>query len=713
MNGARLPLAGLLLVVVSGLLIMASPPSAWAYDPTVPEELQDAGYEQVTEIHLGEPFPAYCKTRADLDDADEAVWDIDQMVEEAPIEEIKESVAAQEGMVILPDGIQSGVTMAGSEWERSDPDEYVSLCVDPEEPDGDFVCFRRNPEIPAFTNERDDSGVFAKRCWDTTGHRQNETIGEAVGDAVEEFSDPVGSMVDSFATSMVQGFKKFLATTLFWWLGVPHPEVEETGARVMWPVTLGLGVFIGFFMIVFQAIKMMITRSPGVLVYLVRGCIIFMVVCACGVGVTHSLSRGSEALTDGIVDWAVNSNVGCTQFNQEEFAPDEDLNFPALPQQEGESDDEHAERSGMATSFAMCAASSMVTTSVGGGAMIILYAVALLMSLVQGLLLFVRESALPILVLLFPIAAAGQLGPASSRRWLPNVIAMIATMLAYKPMVALIFAVGFTTASMSPGIVDILRGLLILFLGVVAPGVMLKAFKPLAASAVEGAGSFGSTVNNLFMASQMGGSVSNWMEKQAGVRAAQAAQQHAAKQAAGEGGGLVLSATKGAAGKGATAAAGPVGWAATAAQFLKDGVKKVMGKSANPTAGAADHTVAGRSVAQGRTASGEAAGLRTRTPGQGKLNQPEAASGLGPQPHHDPVPGPVPAQTPSTASPAAASSPAPHEGPPTPPTPPGPQPRPATDQPGQSPEPAQRPSVDPAQFTPPPSLPNGSEKDDS
>jgi hypothetical protein len=92
---------------------------------------------------------------------------------------------------------------------------------------------------------------------------------------------------------------------------------------------------------------------------------------------------------------------------------------------------------------------------------------------------------------MFPIVAVGQLGPASTRKWLPMVAAAVAAIVLYKPLVALILAAGFTQLSSGESLVDVVRGFVTLALSVIALPAMLRIFSPIAGNVAASVGTGG------------------------------------------------------------------------------------------------------------------------------------------------------------------------------------------------------------------------------
>ena len=103
-----------------------------------------------------------------------------------------------------------------------------------------------------------------------------------------------------------------------------------------------------------------------------------------------------------------------------------------------------------------------------------------MLSLVQWVLMAMRQAGLLVLAAMLPLAAAGSL-TRSTRGWLDKVIVWSLAMVAYKPAAAFIYYLGFTYMS-SPSAVDagsvatMATGIMVLLLAVVALPVLLKFF---------------------------------------------------------------------------------------------------------------------------------------------------------------------------------------------------------------------------------------------
>ncbi|MFE9222356.1 hypothetical protein ACFYN3_39405 [Streptomyces lavendulae] len=124
--------------------------------------------------------------------------------------------------------------------------------------------------------------------------------------------------------------------------------------------------------------------------------------------------------------------------------------------------------------------------------------ILLLIGIVQLVLIFLRESAIPIQCLLLPIAGAGLMGGESTRSWTPKLVTSICTVIAYKPIVAVIICTGFGEVGRAHSFVEWLRGVATLALAVIAPGPLTKLFTPIGAeigAGLNGGGALGAAAN--------------------------------------------------------------------------------------------------------------------------------------------------------------------------------------------------------------------------
>lgn len=241
---------------------------------------------------------------------------------------------------------------------------------------------------------------------------------------------------------------------------VPHAELSLQG------IMLGIGIMVAIILTMMQGIRTMIQRKGTPIAQVIQGLIINALVVAVGVGVIDSLLLASDKLTNTILavgfgeDDAPKKMVG--------------LMLPSIANPAGQ---------------------------------LFMVLVVFLVGLVQLVLLFLRQAAVPIQALLLPIAGAGQVGGESSRKWLPRLVTAIFAVICYKPVAALIFTTGFVEVDNSSTTVDWLRGVVTLVLATFALKGLLAIFAPIGeAVGTASAGSGGGLAGGLMqLAGAMGG----------------------------------------------------------------------------------------------------------------------------------------------------------------------------------------------------------------
>ncbi|MFJ7242635.1 hypothetical protein ACIQWB_36695 [Streptomyces olivaceus] len=110
--------------------------------------------------------------------------------------------------------------------------------------------------------------------------------------------------------------------------------------------------------------------------------------------------------------------------------------------------------------------------------MLCVVAVLLLIGFIQLIMVFLRQSAIPILCLLLPVAGGGRVGGDATRQWAPKLITSICVVIAYKPILAVIICTGFAEFGHAKTLAEWLRGCATLVLAILAPGPLTKLFAP-------------------------------------------------------------------------------------------------------------------------------------------------------------------------------------------------------------------------------------------
>jgi hypothetical protein len=286
-------------------------------------------------------------------------------------------------------------------------------------------------------------------------------------------------------------------------------------------------------------------------------------------------------------------------------------------------------------------------------ALLLIFAVVgILLTVVLWGEMLLRNAAIAILVATSPIAAAGQTSQAA-KSWWPKLVTSTAHLIALKPVVAVVFCIGFSLTANSGDVETLLAGMLILVLAVIAWPVVARFFT-FASVQVGGGAGLGAVLG--FAAGRLagGGGPPAGVEPDEFSRRAEARTMtgiEGASARAGSRGG----AAAGSAGRlGASAAAGGAGLIAAGLAMAQ--------RATNSTAGRMEQ-MAGHAGIAGANPYAQPAGYAQRPPRLGggvpfPAGEPPTGSGPAqpPFPVEEPPTGPGPAQPPSPVEEAPPSS---------------------------------------------------------
>ena len=194
-----------------------------------------------------------------------------------------------------------------------------------------------------------------------------------------------------------------------------------------------------------------------------------------------------------------------------------------------------------------------VTGGLASALILVIAVVAILVVLVLWFELLLRNAAIAVLIATAPIAAAGQVGSAT-KEWWPKLVAVTIQLIILKPLIALIFAIGFNlVGDESSDVSTILSGILVLVLAALAwPAIarfMTFTASPHVGGSAGAAGMIGAGAGVAGGMAAAGASPSNFSR---GAEAKNESAVQRASSAASSGGG-------GAAGSAVKAGAGPLG----------------------------------------------------------------------------------------------------------------------------------------------------------
>ncbi|WNI20413.1 hypothetical protein [Streptomyces sp. ITFR-16] len=271
---------------------------------------------------------------------------------------------------------------------------------------------------------------------------------EKVGDAGQKFVNKawksvwegaLGDLIKSAADTARWVIKKVLTVAL----AGPSVDLAGTGlfgrdatlaGMLMW-----LGLVIAALGVTWQAGKMALTGQSKHLGRAALGWVENLVLSTIGVAIFAILLKASDALTKGLVD-AVFDDAG------DAYKRIVAVLIPVAVQ----------------------------NPATLAGVVLIL----LLIGFIQLVMVFLRQSAIPLICLLLPVAGAGRTGGETTRQWAPKLITSGLVILAYKPILAVIICTGFAEFGKAHTLAEWLRGCATLILGVLAPGPLTKIFAP-------------------------------------------------------------------------------------------------------------------------------------------------------------------------------------------------------------------------------------------
>ncbi|MCR8945179.1 hypothetical protein NW249_23975 [Streptomyces sp. OUCMDZ-4982] len=298
-----------------------------------------------------------------------------------------------------------------------------------------------------------------------------EKAAEKAAEKMEEWWEAVwDSIIGDLLRSWMDGAKWILQTMLTIALKGPSLDLEDTGLFGRDASLGGMLVWLGWVIVAFGAMwqigKAAVTGQGKYWVEFLRGYAQNAMLSAFGLTVVGLLLQLGDAVSEGLLKATFD-------------------------------DDEGIERV-LAVMVPMAVSNPVLF---GGIALVLT-----LVGFMQLILIYLRQSAIPIQCLLLPVAGAGLLGGKATQSWAPKLITSICAVITYKPLVTFIICAGFAELGGASGVVEWLRGLTSLLLAVLAPGPLLKLFAPFGAELGGGMAAGGALGGVLGMAAKAGGS---------------------------------------------------------------------------------------------------------------------------------------------------------------------------------------------------------------
>ena len=378
-------------------------------------------------------------------------------------------------------------------------------------------------------------------------------LGSGASDIVSSAWDSICQSFANAATSLLTGFANDF-------VNIPDVDVASPGIKSVYSISLGIAVFVSALLLFYQVIRTAVTRDGAPLAHGLVG----IGKSALASAVTLTVTGTALVASDGISRYIVDNSFGSTAAFSKKI-------------------------------------STLVSwnPSLSGSLLLIFAIIAILLIAVLWVEMLFRNAAVAILVATSPIGAAGMISEATQSWWTRFATSTL-QLIILKPIVALVFALGFSMAGDSQDIETTLSGMLVLLLGAIAWPAVARFFSFASVQAGGGMGlgaALGFAGGRLSAASSggpSGASPDQFGQEAAGRTMANFASRSGAGQGAGAaaGGGGSAASAGGAAAGGAAAAAGPIGLAVAgvamaqkAANAMSSGMEQMAGHAgmgANP-----------------------------------------------------------------------------------------------------------------------------------
>lgn len=275
-------------------------------------------------------------------------------------------------------------------------------------------------------------------------------------------AQPAAEGFERIARNTGQWAIDMLTQAMTWWVQTPTINPDSETVRIAQTYTtpvIGLVLMLG---LLSQCLRMILTRKIEPLIDIALGLVRYAVVVSMGL----LLLGGAVTAADALSSWLVEASM------------------PRYPD---------------AMSGALGA---LATNGAGLVGLLVLGLILALLAGVQWVIGFLRQAGILVLAALLPLAAAGSLSK-MGKEWLPKMLPWLLTLVAYKPMAAFIYAVGLTFIGQGQGLGELMVGLTIIALAVIALPAMMKFFSWAGLSAAGG-GAMGSALGS-FAGARMGG----------------------------------------------------------------------------------------------------------------------------------------------------------------------------------------------------------------
>ncbi|MFC9223131.1 hypothetical protein ACFT8W_20800 [Streptomyces hygroscopicus] len=267
-------------------------------------------------------------------------------------------------------------------------------------------------------------------------------ISEGARKADKAITHPVDTLAsaafDAVAGKFGDAAVKILNDLTEMFLRVSTIKLENTGILDVYSITWALSALVALLLVIWQLAKAGISGEGSSVATAVTGLAKWMVICAASLAVTQAALGASDEISNWIIDVY------------------------------GKGDGQAAFRERMNAAFAF--------GGLKNTALILLMGIlAALFSLILWFEMILRQVAIQVLVASLPIAAAGGIMQAT-REWIPKARNAVIALILVKPIIVLIFVIGFTTTGQAKTLRDVVVGIVTICTGAVAWPTLAKFF---------------------------------------------------------------------------------------------------------------------------------------------------------------------------------------------------------------------------------------------
>lgn len=256
------------------------------------------------------------------------------------------------------------------------------------------------------------------------------------------------SAFEQIAKSAGEAAGQLVGDALSWWINTGSVDPNTDTVRNLQQYTMPIiGAMLAGSILV-QGIRMALSRKKDPAVNVALGLIRYAIVNAVGLALLAAALKAG----DDFSKWLVDQSMG---------------------------------------GFAQRVGAALNPTNIDNAFLLLLIAAVLcVLAVIQWVLGFVRQAGVLVLAVLLPLAASGSINE-STKGWLNRILPWVISLVLYKPMAAMIYAIGFTMIGDGQDFATVMTGVMVMFLAIIAMPAMMRFFSWTQVSATGGSGAGG------------------------------------------------------------------------------------------------------------------------------------------------------------------------------------------------------------------------------